>query len=122
MMDEVVQVDHQYDASWVTRPLKPGETIASVLAGHSEKLALAWNFVENPKTKRIQIAQNLRMCGDCRKSNNISLYLYESLVTFHGDATMKLIAWIRQCDIIVRDANRIHHFRKDGQCSCNDYF
>lgn len=35
---------------------------------------------------------------------------------------MKLIALARQCDILVRDANRMHHFNKDGTCSCNDYF
>jgi hypothetical protein len=38
------------------------------------------------------------------------------------DRATKLIAAIRQCEIIVRDANRIHHFYKNGQCSCNDYF
>ena len=38
------------------------------------------------------------------------------------DRATKLIAKIRQVDIIVRDANRIHHFTKDGQCSCNDFF
>jgi hypothetical protein len=38
------------------------------------------------------------------------------------DNAIKLIAKIRQCEIIVRDTNRIHHFRPNGQCSCNDYF
>ena len=38
------------------------------------------------------------------------------------DRATKLIAAIRQCEIIVRDANRIHHFYTNGQCSCNDYF
>jgi len=38
------------------------------------------------------------------------------------DAATKLLASIRQCEIIVRDANRIHHVHPNGQCSCNDYF
>ena len=38
------------------------------------------------------------------------------------DQTMKLIAKIRQCDIKIRDANRIHHFTPNGTCSCQDHF
>jgi hypothetical protein len=38
------------------------------------------------------------------------------------DRATKLIAKIRQCTIIVRDANRIHHFYPNGQCSCQDHF
>ena len=38
------------------------------------------------------------------------------------DRATKLIAKMRQCHIIVRDANRLHHFDPNGQCSCRDYF
>jgi hypothetical protein len=38
------------------------------------------------------------------------------------DRATKLIAKIRQIKIIVRDANRIHHFYANGQCSCQDHF
>jgi hypothetical protein len=38
------------------------------------------------------------------------------------DRATKMIAKIRQCEIVVRDANRIHHFQKNGQCSCQDHF
>ncbi|CAF1551535.1 unnamed protein product, partial [Adineta ricciae] len=51
---------------------------------------------------RIQIVKNLRICGDCH-------------------AAIKLISRIRRCEIVIRDANRIHHF-SDGKCSCNDHF
>ncbi|CAF4317950.1 unnamed protein product, partial [Rotaria magnacalcarata] len=44
------------------------------------------------------MVKNLRICGNCHRST-------------------KLIAAIRQCEMIVRDANRIHHFYKNGQCS-----
>ncbi|CAF3153144.1 unnamed protein product, partial [Rotaria sp. Silwood2] len=103
MSKELIEHGHEYDSSWITRPLNKNETIASVLCGHSEKLAIAWNFVANPNTSQIQLTKNLRVCGDCHRAT-------------------KLIAAIRQCEIIVRDANRIHHFYTNGKCSCNDYF
>ena len=123
MLNEVLQYGYQSNASWITRPLKSDETIASALCGHSERLAIAWNFVESPATTRIQVTKNLRVCGDCRELNGffVSHHRFFSYI-FHLDAFTKLIALIRQCDIIVRDANRIHHFGKDGRCSCNDYF
>ncbi|CAF1339290.1 unnamed protein product [Rotaria magnacalcarata] len=97
---ELLEHGHQHDSSWITRPLNQDETVTSVLCGHSERLAIAWNFVANPNTSKIQITKNLRVC----------------------DRATKSIAAIRQCEIIVRDANRIHHFLPNGQCSCNDYF
>jgi hypothetical protein len=38
------------------------------------------------------------------------------------DHATKMIAKIRQCDIVVRDTNRIHRFNTNGQCSCQDRF
>ncbi|CAF1478225.1 unnamed protein product [Adineta steineri] len=63
---ELIEYGHQYDASWITRGLNENETIESNLCGHSERLAIAWNFIENPNIRRIQITKNLRICGDCR--------------------------------------------------------
>ncbi|UJR34389.1 hypothetical protein I4U23_021797 [Adineta vaga] len=103
MSQELIEHGHQYDSSWITRSLNETETVESVLCGHSERLAIAWNFVANPNVSQIQLTKNLRVCGDCHRAT-------------------KLIAAIRQCEIIVRDANRIHHFYTNGQCSCNDYF
>jgi len=67
MSKELIEHGHKYDASWITRVIHQDETVASVLCGHSEKLAIALNFVENPNTRRIQVTKNLRVCGDCRK-------------------------------------------------------
>ena len=64
---ELIEHGHEYDSSWITRPLAEDETIESVLCGHSEKLAIAWNFVANADTSFIQITKNLRVCGDCRE-------------------------------------------------------
>ncbi|CAF3819776.1 unnamed protein product [Rotaria sp. Silwood1] len=100
---EAIAHGYEYDSSWVTRQLKEEETNLSVLCGHSERIAIAYNFVEEPDTKFIQVTKNLRICGDCHQMT-------------------KMITKIRQCHIIVSDANRIHHFHPNGQCSCQDHF
>jgi len=41
---------------------------------------------------------------------------------FLSDAATKVIAKIEGLNIIIRDANRIHHFFPNGQCSCQDHF
>jgi hypothetical protein len=64
---ELKEHGHEYDSSWITRPLKDGESIESVLCGHSEKLAIAFNLIQRPQPSFIQITKNLRVCGDCRK-------------------------------------------------------
>lgn len=58
---------YQFDSSWITRPLRSNETVESVLCGHSERLAIAYNFLVEPSTSQIQITGNLRVCGDCRE-------------------------------------------------------
>ncbi|CAF1372473.1 unnamed protein product [Adineta ricciae] len=95
---ELIEHGHKFDASWITREMMPDETVASILNSHSERLALAYHFIQRPVPSHIQIVKNLRICGDC-----------------HG--AIKLISKIRRCEILIRDANRIHHF-SDGKCSC----
>eukprot|EP01018_Ginkgo_biloba_P008587 Gb_26466 [translate_table: standard] len=69
---------------------------------HSEKLAIAFGLISIPTGTPIRIVKNLRVCGDCH-------------------AAIKFISKIVGREIVVRDANRFHHF-KDGQCSCGDYW
>ncbi|CAF4002513.1 unnamed protein product [Rotaria sp. Silwood1] len=95
MTSEVIKLGYKCDSSWVTRELQEEETIESALGGHSERLALAFNFIQRPVPDFIQITNNLRICGDCHQYT-------------------KLVAKARQRDIIIRDANRIHHFHKNG--------
>jgi DYW family of nucleic acid deaminases len=64
---ELLQHGHKYDASWITRPIKDGETVGSILCGHSERIALAYHFAKRSNPKFIQLTKNLRVCGDCRK-------------------------------------------------------
>ncbi|CAF3777532.1 unnamed protein product [Rotaria sp. Silwood1] len=101
--DVLIKHGHEYDASWITRSLGEDETTESVLCTHSERLAIAYHFLQEENPSFIQITKNLRVCGDCHRAT-------------------KLIAKIWQCKIIVRDANCIHHFSPDGTCSCQDQF
>ncbi|CAA3029184.1 pentatricopeptide repeat-containing At3g63370, chloroplastic [Olea europaea subsp. europaea] len=70
------------------------------VAQTSERRAIAYGLLTTPKRTTIRIMKNLRVCGDCH--------------TF-----TKLISQFFELEIVVRDANRFHHFR-DGVCSCRD--
>jgi len=69
---------------------------------HSERQAVAYGILKVPEGLPIRVMKNLRVCGDCHSA-------------------IKLIAKITGREIILRDANRFHHF-KDGSCSCRDYW
>jgi len=64
--DELIQNGYQFDSSSNTRILINDENIESILCGHSEKLAIAFNFIQRPRPTTIQITKNLRICRDCR--------------------------------------------------------
>ncbi|KAG4402453.1 hypothetical protein AAZX31_02G187800 [Glycine max] len=78
------------------------EVKQEMLYTHSEKLAIAFGLIAIPEGEPIRISKNLRVCGDCH--------------TFS-----KMVSSIMRRSIIVRDANRFHHFN-DGTCSCGDYW
>lgn len=67
---------------------------------HSEKLAMAFGVLSTPPTTTIRVANNVRICGDC-----------------HNFA--KFLSSVYNRKVIIRDRNRIHHFR-EGKCSCDD--
>ncbi|XP_057420066.1 pentatricopeptide repeat-containing protein At4g30700 [Lotus japonicus] len=69
---------------------------------HSEKLAIAFALITTEPGTEIRIIKNLRVCLDCHTAT-------------------KFISKITERVIVVRDANRFHHF-KDGICSCGDYW
>ncbi|XP_042504454.1 putative pentatricopeptide repeat-containing protein At3g49142 [Macadamia integrifolia] len=72
------------------------------LVVHSEKLAIVFAIINTKPGTPIRITKNLRVCADCH-------------------IAAKLISKISECDIIVRDTNRFHHF-ESGICSCGDYW
>ncbi|PIA60468.1 hypothetical protein AQUCO_00300165v1 [Aquilegia coerulea] len=71
-----------------------------MLYTHSEKLAITFGLISTSEGTPIRITKNLRVCRDCHS---------------------KLVSSIVQREIVVRDANRFHHF-KEGACSCADYW
>ncbi|KAM1023831.1 hypothetical protein ACFX2I_044600 [Malus domestica] len=89
------------DGSFVLHDVEEEEKAHS-LGYHSEKLAIAYGLLKVPKGMPIRVMKNLRVCGDCHSA-------------------IKLIAKVTQREIVLRDANRFHHF-KDGVCSCGDYW
>eukprot|EP01018_Ginkgo_biloba_P030400 Gb_19693 [translate_table: standard] len=89
------------DTNFVLQDVKEEEK-ESILCSHSERLAIAFGLINAPPGTPIHITKNLRVCGDCHTAT-------------------KFISEIVGRKIIVRDANRFHHF-KDGMCSCGDYW
>eukprot|EP01018_Ginkgo_biloba_P005740 Gb_18207 [translate_table: standard] len=73
-----------------------------ILCHHSEKLAIGFGLISTVPGMPIRITKNLRVCGDCH-------------------IVIKFISKIVRREIVVRDANRFHHF-KDGLCSCMDHW
>ncbi|PON54428.1 DYW domain containing protein [Parasponia andersonii] len=78
------------------------EVKVEMLHGHSERLAIAYGLIDTPNGTSIRITKNLRICSDCH--------------TFS-----KLVSKFFERELVVRDANRFHHF-KDGLCSCGDFW
>jgi len=72
------------------------------LCHHSEKLPIAFGLINTAPGSPLRIRKNLRVCEDCHSST-------------------KFISKIVGRAIMVRDANRFHHF-EDGVCSCMDYW
>ncbi|CAF1477617.1 unnamed protein product, partial [Didymodactylos carnosus] len=56
---ELKEDGHVYSSSWLT---KETDDMESVLCGHSEKLAIAFNLIATPSGETIQIIKNLRIC------------------------------------------------------------
>ncbi|XP_057951804.1 pentatricopeptide repeat-containing protein At5g52850, chloroplastic [Malania oleifera] len=69
---------------------------------HSEKLAVAFGLLNMPTVAPIRIFKNIRICRDCHKF-------------------IMIITQLVDREIIVRDGNRFHSFKK-GACSCRGYW
>ncbi|XP_065852007.1 pentatricopeptide repeat-containing protein At1g56690, mitochondrial-like [Euphorbia lathyris] len=97
----LIEAGYCPDGSFVLHDVDEEEKVYS-LQYHSEKLAVAYGLVKVPEGMPIRVMKNLRVCGDCHSA-------------------IKLISKVTRREIILRDANRFHHF-KDGFCSCKDYW
>lgn len=89
------------DTSFVLHDLEQQEK-EDQLHLHSERLAVALGLLKSVPGTAIHVVKNLRICGDCH-------------------TVLKLICSIVGREIVVRDANRFHHFN-DGKCSCGDFW
>lgn len=72
------------------------------LLEHSEKLAIAFGLISTSSSAPLLVFKNIRACRHCHDFGK-----HASKITGR--------------EIVVRDANRFHHF-KSGECSCNDYW
>ncbi|XP_027349168.1 pentatricopeptide repeat-containing protein At3g12770 [Abrus precatorius] len=72
------------------------------LSFHSERIAVAYGLISTAPGTTLRITKNLRACVNCHSA-------------------IKIISKLVEREIIVRDANRFHHF-KNGLCSCGDYW
>uniref|UniRef100_A0ACD5ZKL8 Uncharacterized protein n=1 Tax=Avena sativa TaxID=4498 RepID=A0ACD5ZKL8_AVESA len=72
------------------------------IAAHSQKLAMAFGLLSTPEGSTVRVVTNLRMSKEC-----------------HAYST--LISEIFGREVVVRDRNRFHRFRR-GACSCGNYW
>ncbi|KAG0483408.1 hypothetical protein HPP92_011492 [Vanilla planifolia] len=101
LMKEMKKKGYVPDTSSVLHDLEEDEK-AQQLFLHSERLAVAFGLLKSAPGVAIRVVKNLRVCGDCH-------------------TVLKLISSISQREIVVRDANRFHHF-DGGHCSCGDFW
>jgi hypothetical protein len=122
MADELINYCHNLDSSWRSHEIQDESDELDSCAHHSERLALAYNFVVRGNPTFIQITNNIRICPACRKLFLSCLHLTMYLPFFVSDQYMKQVAKIRKCEIVLRDPNGIHRFSTNGECSCKDHF
>jgi hypothetical protein len=89
------------DTRFVLHDVSEEEKV-DVLHRHSERLAIAFGLISTRPGTPLRIAKNLRVCGDCHEFT-------------------KLVSKLFEREIVVRDANRFHHFI-GGSCSCGDFW
>lgn len=101
LAEQMKDAGYVTDKSFVLQEVED-EVKEHILCSHSEKLAIAFGLINTSPGIPLHVTKNLRVCGDCHTAT-------------------KFISKIVMREIIVRDANRFHHF-KDGLCSCRDYW
>ncbi|KAL3623425.1 hypothetical protein CASFOL_032241 [Castilleja foliolosa] len=99
--EKLERVGYVPDTNFVLHDIDE-ESKLDLLNSHSEKLAIAFGLIGTPEASVIRVTKNLRVCGDCH-------------------SFIKFVSLITKRVIIVRDANRFHHF-EEGACSCRDYW
>ncbi|KAK2992325.1 hypothetical protein RJ640_020318 [Escallonia rubra] len=101
LAEEMKMAGYMPDRSCVLHDVEE-EDKDQILNYHCEKLAVAFGLMKIEPGLDIHITKNLRVCNDCHSA-------------------LKIISNIYGRKIVVRDANRFHHFQ-GGSCSCKDYW
>ncbi|KMT19312.1 hypothetical protein BVRB_1g013180 [Beta vulgaris subsp. vulgaris] len=101
LMAEIKEAGYQAETMTALHDVEEEEKELMVNV-HSEKLAISFGLISTEPGTEIRIFKNLRVCLDCHTAT-------------------KFISKLTKRVIVVRDANRFHHF-KDGTCSCGDYW
>nr|DAD29296.1 TPA_asm: hypothetical protein HUJ06_030764 [Nelumbo nucifera] len=100
MGERLKNAGYEPDAKQCLLDIDDEEVKQTSLGHHSEKLAIAFGFINTKPGTTIRMVKNLHVCGD-----------------FHS--AIKLLSKIYNREVIVRDSNRFHYF-KNGSCSCMD--
>lgn len=101
LMSQIKDAGYVPDMNFVLHDMEQENKLLA-LSYHSEKLAVSFGIISTPSGTPLRVIKNLRICGDCHSA-------------------IKFISKIEGREILVRDANRFHHF-KSGVCSCGDYW
>ncbi|XP_022888180.1 pentatricopeptide repeat-containing protein At4g30700-like [Olea europaea var. sylvestris] len=101
LMDKMRDAGYQMETITALHDVEEEEKELMVKV-HSEKLAIVFGLITSEPGAEIRIIKNLRVCLDCHNFT-------------------KFVSKITERIIVVRDANRFHHF-EDGACSCGDYW
>ncbi|KAJ4813953.1 Pentatricopeptide repeat-containing protein [Rhynchospora pubera] len=101
MLERIKAEGYVADAGVVSHDLTKEQKVEA-LYYHSEKLAIAFGLIHTRAGDTIRITKNLRVCRDCHEAT-------------------KFVSRVFDREIILRDRNRFHHFKR-GDCSCKDYW
>ncbi|XP_058743889.1 pentatricopeptide repeat-containing protein At4g01030, mitochondrial [Vicia villosa] len=99
LISEIQNLGYVADLSCVCHNIDDNEK-EKILLSHTEKLAMVYGVMKMKGGSPIRVVKNTRICCDCH-------------------TVAKYISLARNCEILLKDAGRFHHF-KDGKCACND--
>ncbi|KAK2406866.1 pentatricopeptide repeat-containing protein, mitochondrial [Trifolium repens] len=96
---EIQKLGYVADLNCVCQNIDDSEK-EKILMSHPEKLAMVYGLMKMKGGSPIRVVKNTRICCDCH-------------------TVAKYISSARNCEILLQDGGRFHHF-KNGKCVCND--
>ena len=98
-LDVIIEELKSVDVDWKMRK----DDLKELFCGHvALRTAIARNLISTLPTTSFQLTKSKPICSICHEG-------------------MKRLTLLRQCEILLRDNLRVHHFHH-GQCSCADRF